>query len=342
MEQLSKILRNRILTLDGAMGSMIQRYKLGEDDFRGIQFKDHSKPLIGNNDILSLTQPQIIKEIHKAYLEAGADIIETNTFSSTSISQADYGTEDFVYDINYESAKLAKEATKEFTQEDSTKPRFVAGALGPTNKTLSMSSNIEDPGARALTFDEMKDSYLEQVRGLVEGGADILLVETITDTLNAKSALFAIQQYYGENNISLPIMISGTIVDQSGRTLSGQTFEAFWHSISHTPHLLSVGLNCSLGPAQMRSFIEEISDLSSNFVSIYPNAGLPNEFGGYDETPEQMYQVLSEYAKNGTFNVVGGCCGTTPEHIKAFSKISKLFQPRIPKEKNKLLCLSGL
>ena len=276
IEQLSKLLKSRILTLDGAMGSMLQRHKLSESDFRGTQFKDHSKPLRGNNDILSLTQPDIIRDIHKTYLEAGADIIETNTFNATSISQVDYGTEDFVYDINFQSAKLAKEAILEYTKIDSRKPRFVAGALGPTNKTLSMSSSVEDPGARALTFDEMKNSYYDQVRGLVDGGADILLIETITDTLNAKSALFAIQQYFEEKNISLPIMISGTIVDQSGRTLSGQTFEAFWHSIAHTPHLLSVGLNCSLGPAQMRAFIEDISNLASCFVSIYPNAGLPN------------------------------------------------------------------
>jgi len=341
-DQLSKILKERILTLDGAMGSMLQRHKLEEADFRGNQFKDHPKPLKGNNDILSLTQPDIIREIHKAYLEAGADIIETNTFNATSISQADYGTEDFVYDINFQSAKLAKKATEKYNLKDSSRPKFVAGALGPTNKTLSMSANVEDPGARDLTFDEMKNSYYDQVRGLVDGGADILLIETITDTLNAKSALFAIQQYFDEKKLSLPIMISGTIVDQSGRTLSGQTFEAFWHSISQTQHLLSVGLNCSLGPTQMRAFIEDISNLASCFVSIYPNAGLPNEFGAYDETPEQMFKVLSEYAKNGTFNIVGGCCGTTPDHIKAFSEISKLAKPRIPKEKSTLLTLSGL
>ncbi|MCB0748866.1 MAG: homocysteine S-methyltransferase family protein, partial [Ignavibacteriae bacterium] len=341
-ELLNKILKERILILDGAMGSLIQRHNLTENDFRAEQFKNHKLPLRGNNDLLSLTQPEIIKNIHKAYLEAGADIIETNTFSATSISQADYGLENSVYELNFQSAKIAREAAKDFTTRNPSKPRFVAGALGPTNKTLSMSSKVEDPGARALTFDEMKNSYYEQVRGLVDGGADILLIETITDTLNAKSALFAIQQYFSEKNISLPIMISGTIVDQSGRTLSGQTFEAFWHSISHTPNLLSVGLNCSLGPSQMRPFIEDISNLASCFVSIYPNAGLPNEFGAYDETPEQMFNVLSEYAKNGTFNIVGGCCGTTPEHIKAFAEISKLFKPRIPKQKSNLLSLSGL
>ncbi|MBK8943880.1 MAG: methionine synthase [Ignavibacteriae bacterium] len=341
-DTLYKILTDRILILDGAMGSLIQRYKLTESDFRGEQFKNHPKTLRGDNDLLSITQPNIIKEIHKLYLEAGADIIETNTFNATSISQADYGLENFVYDINLQSAKLAKEIADEFTKLNSAKPRFVAGSIGPTNKTLSMSSKVEDPGARALTFDEMKNSYYDQIRGLVDGGADILLIETITDTLNAKSALYAVQQYFQEKKINWPIMISGTIVDQSGRTLSGQTFEAFWHSISHTPNLLSVGLNCSLGPTQMRPFIQEISDLASCFVSIYPNAGLPNEFGNYDETPNQMYDVLAKYAEYGNFNIVGGCCGTTPEHIKAFAEISKQFKPRIPKQKSKLLSLSGL
>lgn len=341
-DRLKNILQKRILILDGAMGSLIQKHQLNEDDFRGNIFKDHELPLKGNNDLLSLTQPDIISNIHKEYLEAGADIIETNTFSATSIAQKDYGTEDSVYDINYYSAKLAKEAVEEFSTNNFDKEKFVAGALGPTNKTLSMSSDIEDPGARELTFDQMKNAYYEQVRGLVDGEVDIILIETITDTLNAKSALLAVNQYLNEINKSLPIMISGTIVDLSGRTLSGQTFEAFWHSIAHTPNLLSVGLNCSLGPAQMRPFIEEISDLASCFVSIYPNAGLPNEFGQYDETPEQMYEVLSDYAANGTFNIVGGCCGTTPDHIKAFSQISKLFKPRIPKQKSNLLSLSGL
>ncbi|PID59993.1 MAG: methionine synthase [Ignavibacteriae bacterium] len=339
---LKNILKERILILDGAMGSLIQKHNLTEEDFRGERFKNHNLPLRGNNDLLSLTQPEIIKNIHIQYLEAGADIIETNTFSATSIAQKDYGTEESVYDINFQSAKIAKEATSIFTNNDRTKPRFVAGALGPTNKTLSMSSNVEDPGHRDLTFDDMKNAYYDQVRGLVDGGADILLVETITDTLNAKSALVAIQKYFEEKEIKLPLMISGTIVDQSGRTLSGQTFEAFWHSISHNPNLLSVGLNCSLGPKQMKPFIEEISKLASSFVSIYPNAGLPNEFGNYDETPEQMYEVLSKYADDGTFNIVGGCCGTTPAHIKAFSQIAKKYKPRIPKTKSNLLSLSGL
>lgn len=341
-EQLTKILQERIMILDGSMGAYLQQFKLTEEDFRGERFKDHISSLRGNNDILCITKPEIIKEVHSAYLEAGADIIETNTFNGTSISQDDYNTQGLVYEINFEAAKIAKESVNELLKKNSSKPRFVAGSIGPTNKTLSMSSKVEDPGNRDLTFDQMKDSYYDQIRGLIDGGVDILLIETITDTLNAKSAIVAIQQYFIEKNISLPIMISGTIVDQSGRTLSGQTFEAFWHSISHTPHLLSVGLNCSLGPAQMKPFIEEISELASCFVSIYPNAGLPNEFGQYDETPEQMFKVLSEYAKYGTFNIVGGCCGTTPEHIKSFSEIANLFEPRKPKEKSKLLSLSGL
>jgi len=342
LKKLTKILNERILTLDGAMGTMIQRHSLTEDDFRAEQFKDHPCNIKGNNDILSLTQPEIIKSIHKEYLEAGADIIETNTFSGTSISQADYQMEKFVYDINFQSAKLAKEAATEITASNPSKPRFVAGSMGPTTKTLSMSAKVEDPGYRDVTFDEMKEAYYEQVSGLVEGGANILLVETITDTLNAKSALFAIEEYFTKHNITLPIMISGTIVDQSGRTLSGQTFEAFWNSISHIPNLLSVGLNCSLGPSQMRPFIQEVSKLATCFVSIYPNAGLPNEFGDYDETPEVMHKVLSEYAKNGSYNIVGGCCGTTPEHIKMFSEISKEFEPRKVPKKAKLLSLSGL
>ncbi len=339
---LKKILEKRIMILDGSMGAFIQSYKLTEEDFRGELFKNHKTQLKGNNDLLSITQPEIIKNIHKAYLEAGADIIETNTFNATSVSQLEYGMESYVYKINFESAKIAKEAINELNTTHSNKPRFVAGAIGPTSKTLSMSSNVENPGERDLTFDEMQKSYYEQVKGLVDGGSDILLIETITDTLNLKSALFAVQQYCEEKDISLPIMISGTIVDKSGRTLSGQTFEAFWYSIANTPNLLSVGLNCSLGPTQMKPFIEEISNLATCFVSIYPNAGLPNEFGKYDETPEQMYNVLAKYAAEGTFNIVGGCCGTTPEHIKAFSEIRKKFQPRIPKEKNNLLSLSGL
>ena len=341
-DELTKILHERIMILDGAMGVFIQKSNLDEEEFRGKEFVDHHTQLKGNNDLLSLTQPSLIKKIHTDYLLAGADIIETNTFNANSISQSDYDMGKFTYDMNFQSARLAKEVAADFNKTDPSKPRFVAGALGPTSKTLSMSTKVEDPGYRSLSFTDMMLSYYEQVRGLVDGGADILLIETITDTLNAKSALFAIQRYFNETSKILPIMISGTIVDQSGRTLSGQTFEAFWHSISHTPHMLSVGLNCSLGPSQMRPFIEEIADIATVFVSIYPNAGLPNEFGEYDESPEQMFKVLSEYAENGTFNIVGGCCGTTPDHIKAFSEIGKLFKPRIPKEKDRLLALSGI
>jgi len=340
--QLKNILEKRILVLDGAMGTMIQRYKLEEKDFRGDQFKDHSIDLKGNNDLLSLTQPQIIKDIYREYLKAGADIIETNTFNGTSISQSDYGTEKFVYDMNFSAAKLAKEAADEYTKLNPDKPRFVAGALGPTNRTASISPDVNDPGYRAVTFNEFRESYKEEARGLIDGGADVLLVETIFDTLNAKAALFGIQELLEETGNETPIMISGTIVDQSGRTLSGQTTEAFWISVSHIKNLLSVGLNCSLGPAQMRPFIEELSSIADCFVSLYPNAGLPNEFGGYDDSPEMMVEVLKEYAEEGFFNLVGGCCGTTPDHIKAFAEMAPNFTPRqIPVVKD-YLRLSGL
>lgn len=332
----------RILVLDGAMGTMIQRYKLNEEQFRGDRFKNHPVDLKGNNDILVLTQPEIIIEIHKAYLEAGSDIIETNTFNATSISQADYKAENFVYEINYAAAEIAKQAVEEFTKKNPDKPRFVAGAFGPTNKSLSLSPDVNDPGFRAVTFDQVKESYKEQARGLIDGGADILLVETIFDTLNAKAALFGITELCDEKNIRIPIMISGTIVDMSGRTLSGQTTEAFWISIAHTKNLLSVGLNCSLGPSQMRTFIEELSRIANKFVSIYPNAGLPNEFGGYDESPESMAQVLEEFAKENFFNIIGGCCGTTPDHIKAFAEVAKKYPPRKIPDVKPYSRLSGL
>ncbi|MGE5411167.1 MAG: methionine synthase [Clostridiales bacterium] len=341
-EYLSGILKKRILVLDGAMGTMIQRHKLQEADFRGERFKDHPSDLKGNSDILCLTQPEIIKNIHKAYYEAGSDIVETNSFSATKISQADYKTEAFVYEINFQAARLAKEAAKEFTEKDPSKPRFVAGALGPTNKTASLSPNVNDPGFRAVTFDELSEAYYEQVRGLVDGGADLLLVETIFDTLNAKAAIFAIEEYFNNNNVSLPVMISGTVVDQSGRTLSGQTTEAFWISVSHTKNLLSIGLNCALGPKQMRPYIQELSRLASCFVSLYPNAGLPNEFGGYDETAQTMAQVLTDYANNGFVNIVGGCCGTTPDHIKAIADTVKSLKPREIPKTEPYLRLSGL
>ncbi|MFA3782449.1 methionine synthase [Melioribacteraceae bacterium 4301-Me] len=342
LDLISEILKNRILILDGAMGTMIQRYKLSEMDFRGDRFKDHPHDLKGNNDILNLTHPEIIKEIHTEYLKAGADIIETNTFNGTSISQSDYHTESFVYEINFNAAKIAKESAEFFTKQNPQKPRFVAGAIGPTNKTLSISPDVLNPGFRAITFDQLSTAYKEQVRGLMDGGVDILLVETIFDTLNAKAALFAIMELCDEINKQIPIMISGTIVDLSGRTLSGQTTEAFWISISHTKNLLSVGLNCSLGPKQMRPFIEELSNIANTFVSLYPNAGLPNELGEYDETPNAMLSVLEDYAKSGFLNIVGGCCGTTPEHIKAFSEIAIKYKPRTVPKVEPYLRLSGL
>ena len=342
LESLQNILQKRILVLDGAMGTMIQRHKLTEKDFRGERFKDHSHDLKGNNDLLNITHPEIIKNIHKAYLEAGADIIETNTFSANSISQADYKLEHTAYEINFEAAKIAKAAAQEFTAQNPSKPRFVAGALGPTNRTASLSPDVNDPGYRAITFDKLAKAYGEQAKGLIDGGTDILLVETIFDTLNAKAAIYAIQEYCNKNNINIPVMISGTIVDQSGRTLSGQTTEAFWISVSHTKNLLCVGLNCSLGGKQMRPFIEELSRIAPVFVSIYPNAGLPNEMGEYDETAEAMSEILNDFGENGFFNIVGGCCGTTPEHIKAITKVAKNIKPRKIPDGEPFLQLSGL
>lgn len=341
-ELLKQLLDTRILLLDGAMGTMIQRYKLSEDDFRSERFKDHQCDLKGNNDILCLTKPEIIKEIHSAYLEAGSDIIETNTFNGTSISQADYNMSNLAYEINFQAAKLAKEACEEFTKRDPSKPRFAAGALGPTNKTASLSPDVNDPGFRAVTFDELSIAYLEQAKGLIDGGADILLIETIFDTLNAKAAIFGIQEYCQKNNINIPIMISGTVVDLSGRTLSGQTTEAFYISLSHVKNLISIGLNCALGAKQIRPFLEELSGIASCYVSVYPNAGLPNAFGGYDETPSEMAAILKEYSDEGLINIVGGCCGTTPDHIKEFSKIVKDLPPRKLKRQEPYLRLSGL
>lgn len=339
---LNNILHNRILVLDGAMGTMIQRYKLSEEDYRGKKFQDHQHPLKGNNDILSITQPEIIKEIHSDYLNAGADIIETNTFNGTAVSQTDYRTENFAYQINFEAAKIARETAEEFTKLTPDKPRFVAGAIGPMNKSLSYSPDVNDPGFRAVTFDQVAEAYKTQAKGLIDGGAQILLVETIFDTLNAKAAIYAIHHLMDEMNINVPVMISGTIVDQSGRTLSGQTTEAFWISIAHTRNLLSVGLNCSLGPKQMRPYIEELSNLSSTFTSLYPNAGLPNEFGEYDESPETMIKVLKEFSIEGFINILGGCCGTTPDHIKVFAETAKELTPRKIPEIKPYLRLSGL
>lgn len=340
--QLHKLLRERILVLDGAMGTMIQRHTLEEQDFRGERFKDHPREIKGNNDLLSITQPDIIRDIHRAYLEAGSDIVETNTFTATSIAQADYAMESLAYELNLQSARLAREAADEYTKKTPDKPRFVAGSMGPTPKLLSLSPDVNDPGFRATTWDELVAAYTEQIRGLVDGGVDILLLETITDTLNAKSALYAIQEYFNTTGKTLPVMISGTVVDMSGRILSGQTIEAFWISVSHMKNLLSVGLNCALGSAQMRPFIEELSTVATGYVSLYPNAGLPNEMGGYDETPNYMAKVAREYAESGFVNIVGGCCGTTPDHIRAIAKALEGIAPRRVPEREPYLRLSGL
>lgn len=327
MEKIEDILQKRILVLDGAMGTMLQRYKFTEADFRGERFKDWPSDLQGNNDLLSLTQPQAIADVHRVYLEAGADIIETNTFSGTTIAMADYGMEELVYELNYESAKIAKQVAEEFTKKNPSKPRFVAGSIGPTNKTASMSPDVNDPGYRAVSFDELRKAYKEQVEALLDGGADLLLVETIFDTLNAKAALFAIEEVKEERNIEVPIMVSGTITDASGRTLSGQTAEAFLISVSHIP-ILSVGFNCALGAKQLTPHLEVISAKANFATSAHPNAGLPNAFGEYDETPEQMAAQIKEYVEKGLVNIVGGCCGTTPEHIKAIADLVKNYTPR--------------
>ncbi|ALD22298.1 methionine synthase [Hymenobacter sp. DG25A] len=324
---LNDILRQRLLILDGAMGTMIQRHKLEEADFRGTRFADHPKPLRGNNDLLSLTRPDIIRGIHADYFAAGADMVETNTFSGTTIAQADYGLEHIVYELNYESARIAREVADEFTAQNPGKPRFVAGAVGPTNRTASLSPDVNRPGFRAVTFDELATAYLEQVRGLVEGGSDALLIETIFDTLNAKAALYAVQKFFDEGGKVVPVMISGTITDASGRTLSGQTVEAFWNSIRHLP-LLSVGLNCALGAHQLKQYVQELSRIADVHISAYPNAGLPNAFGGYDESAQEFAAVVEDYLKDNLLTVVGGCCGTTPQHIAELSKLAEKYQPR--------------
>jgi 5-methyltetrahydrofolate--homocysteine methyltransferase len=327
MHAIQDILKERILILDGAMGTMIQRYKLEEDDFRKGWFEGHSKALKGNNDLLSLTRPDIIRAIHREYFEAGADIAETNTFSGTSIAQADYALEKFVYDINYESARIAREVADEFTQRNPDKPRFVAGSIGPTNRTASISPDVNDPGFRGVTFDDLVEAYKEQVTALIAGGVDMLLVETVFDTLNAKAALFAIDVVFEEQDRSIPIMVSGTITDQSGRTLTGQTTEAFLISIAHMP-LLSVGLNCALGASMMRPYLQVLSQHANFGVSAHPNAGLPNEFGKYDETPELMAEQIKDFLDEGLVNIIGGCCGTTPEHIQAIGNLAKDYSPR--------------
>jgi len=339
--QLKDLVKERILVLDGAMGSLIQGYELKEADFRGEQFKDHTHDQKGNNDLLSITRPDVIKEIHGKYLEAGADIIETNTFSSTTIAQADYALEDQAYALNFESAKIAKEIADEFTAKNPDKPRFVAGALGPTNRTASISPDVNNPGYRAVTFEELRAAYYTQAKGLAEGGSDLFLVETIFDTLNAKAALYAIQQYNEESGKDLPIMISGTITDASGRTLSGQTVEAFWLSIKHS-NPFSVGLNCALGAQEMRPYIEALHNNAHCFVSAYPNAGLPNEMGEYDESPEMMAGYVEDFISSGFLNIVGGCCGTTPEHIAAIAEVAAKYKPRTAAAKNENTQLSGL
>ena len=327
MKSLYDVIKERILVLDGAMGTMIQAYNLKEEDFRGERFKNYSSSLKGNNDLLSITQPQIISEIHKKYLDSGADILETNTFSSNSISMADYNMEDLVYELNFESAKIAKKLIDEYSIKDPSKPRFVAGSIGPTNKTASMSPDVSDPGFRAITFDELVISYTEQIKGLVDGGVDILLLETIFDTLNAKAALFAIDTYMENNKLDIPLMVSGTITDQSGRTLSGQTVNAFMISVSHMP-IFSIGFNCALGADQLMPYVKRLSDKSQFYVSAHPNAGLPNAFGEYDQTPEEMQNLLEKYLKDGIVNIVGGCCGTTEEHIKLIAESAKKYSPR--------------
>ncbi len=339
-KSLREALRKRVLVIDGAMGTMIQRYRLEEKDYRGSRFSDFPQPLKGNNDLLSLTQPHIIEEIHLQYLDAGADIIETNTFNAQRISLADYAMQELSYELNLESARIAKRAVTKF-QEKNTEPRWVAGAVGPTNRTLSLSPDVNNPGYRAVTFDEVVFAYSEQVRGLIDGGSDLLLVETIFDTMNAKAALVAIQNVMEEKNVSLPVMISGTITDASGRTLSGQTVEAFLNSVSHV-NLLSIGLNCALGAKEMRPHIEELSEKAPFYVSAYPNAGLPNQFGEYDETPDHMGHAIEDFLKSGFLNIVGGCCGTTPDHIRKIAKIASTIPPRPIPHIEPYLRISGL
>ncbi|MCK4903558.1 MAG: homocysteine S-methyltransferase family protein, partial [Candidatus Marinimicrobia bacterium] len=341
MNNIYEIAKNRILILDGAMGTMIQTYGLSESDFKGEQFHDHPVDLKGNNDILSLTRPELIEEIHTAYFSAGADIATTNTFNAIKISQADYKMEDQVWKINYQSAVIARKVADKFSKENSNKPRFVAGSLPPTNRTASISPDVNDPAKRNVTFDELVEAYAQAVKALVAGGVDLLMVETVFDTLNAKAALFAIQLVFDEIGMKLPVMVSGTIADASGRTLSGQTLEAFYYSINHFP-LFSVGLNCAFGAKQLRPHIEELSFLSNTLVSFHPNAGLPNELGEYDETPGNMAKIVGDIADRGLVNIVGGCCGSTPNHISAIAETVSGLKPRQIKLMEKHTCLSGL
>lgn len=331
-KNIEEILKERIMILDGAMGTMIQNREMQEEDFRNEELKDHPKPLKGNNDLLSVTRPDVIKDIHRSYFEAGADFAGTNTFSSTSVAQEDYGLEspEWVYRLNVESVKAAREVADEFTAKNPEKPRFVAGAVGPTNKTTSLSPDVNDPGYRAIYFDELKAAYYEQIVALIDGGVDAILIETIFDTLNAKIALFAAQEAMDDKGVTVPIMVSGTITDASGRTLSGQTTEAFLISVSHVP-LMSIGLNCALGAEDLKPYLETLSQKAPFFVSAYPNAGLPNEFGEYDQTPDEMADQIEVFLKEGYINLVGGCCGTTPEHLaEIVSRVDK-YQPRVLK-----------
>ncbi|SKB74827.1 5-methyltetrahydrofolate--homocysteine methyltransferase [Salegentibacter holothuriorum] len=327
MSELEEQLQKNILVLDGAMGTMLQEYKFSEEDFRGKRFADWPVSVQGNNDLLSITQPKAIATIHRKYFEAGADIVETNTFSATTIAMADYEMEELVDELNYESARIAKEVAVELTQKNPEKPRFVAGAMGPTNKTASMSPDVNDPGFRAISFEELRLAYRQQAKALIKGGVDILLLETVFDTLNAKAALFAIDELKEELSLDIPVMVSGTITDASGRTLSGQTAEAFLISVSHIP-LLSIGFNCALGAKQLTPHLEVLNRFASSGVSAYPNAGLPNAFGEYDQDAEEMAGEIKEYLEKGLVNILGGCCGTTPKHIKAIADITKDYKPR--------------
>jgi 5-methyltetrahydrofolate--homocysteine methyltransferase len=327
MSSIKQEIKKRILVLDGAMGTMLQQYNFTEEDFRGERFKNYPSSLKGNNDLLSITQPEAIAEVHRKYFEAGADIVETNTFSGTTIAMADYNLEELVYELNYESAKIAKQVADEFTKANPEKPRFVAGSIGPTNKTASLSPDVNRPEYRAITFDELRIAYKQQVEALIDGGVDVLLVETIFDTLNAKAALFAIEEVKEARNSDIPVMVSGTITDASGRTLSGQTVEAFLASISHIP-LLSVGFNCALGAEQLKPYLQRLAIATDFYTSAHPNAGLPNAFGEYDQTPKQMQQLIEDYLQDGLINIIGGCCGTNPEHIKAIAEVVQNYKPR--------------
>ncbi|HSX50688.1 MAG TPA: homocysteine S-methyltransferase family protein, partial [Cellvibrio sp.] len=341
IDSLHNAIKERILILDGGMGTMIQSYKLQEADYRGARFADYHMDIAGNNDLLSITKPEVIREIQRAYLEAGADILETNTFNSTRISMADYEMEELTYELNFASAKLARELCDEMTAKNPAKPRFVAGVLGPTSRTCSISPDVNDPGARNVTFDQLVENYLESMDGLVNGGADIILIETIFDTLNAKAAVFAVKQYFDNVGFELPIMISGTITDASGRTLSGQTTEAFYNSLAHA-RPLSMGLNCALGAKELRQYVQEMSRVANCFVSAHPNAGLPNEFGEYDQTAQEMIAIVEEFAASGFLNIIGGCCGTTPAHIKALADVMSKYPPRAIPEIEPACRLSGL